>query len=131
MRSLRRPHPDLTGPGPLFAASVLMSLVTALLCALLPAGLPSSSPVGSAFSPSTTIVSLNGPSSRAAIRRVVEDEGDDATLPVSAGQPVLLAAVADFVAPFATPALLPSGDTAPSLPAVTATGFNARAPPAA
>lgn len=41
-----------------FVSALWVALTTAILCAILPAGLPLTKTVGSAFSPSTTIVAL-------------------------------------------------------------------------
>src|SRR3546814_6123248 len=41
-----------------FISALWVALTTAILCAILPAGLPLTKAVGSAFSPSTTIVAL-------------------------------------------------------------------------
>lgn len=89
-----------------FASSVLVAIFTALLCALVPAGLPSSTSIGSAFSPSTTLVSLKAPASaRVVVAGSAEDpgrRGEPAFLDLAALLPaalVLLGALAGIAAP--------------------------------
>jgi hypothetical protein len=55
-----RRNGDLLGQRLLFISTLWVALAITLLCALLPAGLPLTKSVGSAFSPSTTIVALRG-----------------------------------------------------------------------
>lgn len=73
----------------LFVSALWTTLMTVLLCAILPAGLPLTKAVGSAFSPSTTVVALRGSAEqiRGTMKRIVKGDPDpatDLTLPQSA-----------------------------------------------
>lgn len=59
----------------LFVSAIWTALLTAILCAILPSGLPLTKMVGSAFSPSTTVVALRGRAEqiRSAVRVVKGD----------------------------------------------------------
>lgn len=64
-----------------FVSALWVALVMVLLCAVLPAGLPLTKTVGSAFSPSTTVVALRETAQqvRGAAKRIVKGDPEPAT----------------------------------------------------
>src|SRR3546814_12730380 len=66
-----------------FISALWVALTTAILCAILPAGLPLTKAVGSAFSPSTTIVALRATAEqgRDTERHFVNSDPDRLTTP--------------------------------------------------
>lgn len=91
-------HHKRLGQLKLFAASLWLSMVTAIFCAVVPVGAPLTTTLGSAFNPSTILVSLGAPASqtRTALRQLNDDgsrlTGDETVAP-DALPPVLLAGI--------------------------------------
>lgn len=85
----------------LFCVAIWTALLTAILCALLPAGLPLTKTVGSAFSPSTTVVALRGRAEqvRSAVRLVKGDAEPATRHPLQVGHSIFIAPMAPAVSP--------------------------------
>ena len=118
----------------LFVATLWIALTVALLCALLPTGLPRSTSVGSAFSPSTTIVALGGSTEqgRGAFKRVIK--GNPKPLPdvlLSMDQPffVTVEAAAFILIRFLGNGPSDAAASAPPLPDIIIRHPLARGPP--
>lgn len=75
---------DPLGERVLFASTLWIALLTAILCAVVPQGLPFSQSVGSAFSPSTTVVALKSRAEhlRGAAKAVEKADDEPATVPL-------------------------------------------------
>jgi hypothetical protein len=120
----------------LFVVTLWLALATALLCAIWPAGLPLTKTIGSAFSPSTTIVALRGRAEqvRPPVRKAFEAEPEILVKPLPVSDRV------DIVIPqqpvlrlqqLAPASLAPTFDAAPILTGKPPRAFHARGPPIA
>jgi hypothetical protein len=119
-----------------FVSALWVALTTAILCAILPTGLPLTKSVGSAFSPSTTVVALRGRAEqvRSTEQRVVKGDParlTDLTPPTN--HPVFATpAVAAIAASFSLLKLPTDGRTvARPLPSTPTTEAYPRGPPTA
>lgn len=119
-----------------FVSALWVALTTAILCAILPTGLPLTKSVGSAFSPSTTVVALRGRAEqvRSTEQRVVKGDPErltDPTVPTN-NTAFVTPAVAAVVSSFSLPKPPTDGRTAAHpLPSTPTTEAYPRGPPLA